>query len=426
MTANRFPCLAQPVLVQSPALKELRQVDEGSAEYLPRVLELASAVFASWELPESADAILSLGEAIVRGRAGGETPEPAGILLLGSEAPEWAATHGMVAEPLRQEQVELGIMARSIEEGTPLVELHPESDAGLTAVANLNQCAAVVCVPLVARQIEPQGLLLVGSSRQAELDEAAVSLLVSLGRHAAGIVHSMRVYQALMTEKERLSELQEEARKRLARDLHDGPTQTIASIAMRANFAGRQVPRDPDLAVREMEKIEVMARQTTREIRHMLFTLRPLILESQGLIPALWQLAERVEETADELVHVEAAPDVIEGVDKGTQAVLFYIVEEAVNNATKHAAAQNIWIRLRREETSLVLTIKDDGVGFNVGSVDANYEQRGSLGMVNMRERAELAGGLLSVTSAEREGTTIEMVLPLFDSPDTEALPPAD
>ena len=401
---------------------------EGSAEYLPRVLELASAVFASWDMPEAANAILNLGEAIVRGAAAGGPPEPAAMLLLGTEDPEWAAAHGMPADDVRQEQVEQGVMGKCIEEGIPMVAERPLADPGLSALAGLSQCATVVCVPLVAPQIEPQGLLLVGSSRPIDLDEGKLSLLVSLGRHAAGIVHSMRVYQALMTEKERLNDLQEEARKRLARDLHDGPTQTIASIAMRANFAGRQVPRDPKMAVSEMEKIEVMARQTTREIRHMLFTLRPLILESQGLIPALWQLAERVEETANELVHVEAAPDVVEGVDKGTQAVLFYIVEEAVNNATKHAAAQNIWIRLRRKEASLVLTIQDDGVGFNVGSVDANYEQRGSLGMVNMRERAELAGGVLGVTSAEREGTTIELVLPLMEesSAGSETAAPAD
>ena len=401
---------------------------EGSAEYLPRVLELASAVFASWDMPEAANAILNLGEAIVRGAAAGGPPEPAAMLLLGTEDPEWAAAHGMPADDVRQEQVEQGVMGKCIEEGVPMVAERPLADPGLSALAGLSQCATVVCVPLVAPQIEPQGLLLVGSSRPIDLDEGGLSLLVSLGRHAAGIVHSMRVYQALMTEKERLNDLQEEARKRLARDLHDGPTQTIASIAMRANFAGRQVPRDPKMAVSEMEKIEVMARQTTREIRHMLFTLRPLILESQGLIPALWQLAERVEETANELVHVEAAPDVVEGVDKGTQAVLFYIVEEAVNNATKHAAAQNIWIRLRRKEASLVLTIQDDGVGFNVGSVDANYEQRGSLGMVNMRERAELAGGVLGVTSAEREGTTIELVLPLMEesSAGSETAAPAD
>lgn len=392
-----------------------------STDYLPRVLELASMVFASWDMSEAADAILSLGEAIAGGGAEGQPPEPAGMLLLEADNPEWAAAHGMPADPPHQEQTGIGVMARSLKEGVPLVAHLPKADPGLSAIAGLNQCPSVLCVPLVAPQIEPQGLLLIGNARQVDIDDGATSLLGSLGRHAAGIVHSMKVYQALMTEKQRLNELQEEARKRLARDLHDGPTQTIASIAMRANFASRQVPRDPDLAVSEMEKIEVMARQTTREIRHMLFTLRPLILESQGLIPALWQLAERVEETANELVHVESVPDVIEGVDKGTQAVLFYIVEEAVNNATKHAAAQNIWIRLRREETSLCLTIQDDGVGFNVGSVDANYEQRGSLGMVNMRERAELAGGVLSVTSAEREGTTIELVMPLVEESSTGA-----
>jgi signal transduction histidine kinase len=99
----------------------------------------------------------------------------------------------------------------------------------------------------------------------------------------------------------------------------------------------------------------------------------------------------------------------------GKQAVLFYIAEEAVNNARKHAEAENIWLRIRSQEGLFLLEVEDDGVGFNVGSVDSDYEQRGSLGMVNMRERAELVNGELRVDSAEGKGTRIRVLVPLTE-----------
>lgn len=144
----------------------------------------------------------------------------------------------------------------------------------------------------------------------------------------------------------------------------------------------------------------------------MLFTLRPLILESQGLVMALKQLAEKVKETHDQNVVVEAEKDVAGNLDMGKQGVVFYIVDEAVNNAVKHAEAQNVWVRLRSQADLFILEIEDDGVGFNVGSVDSDYAQRGSLGMVNMRERTELVNGVLNIESAIGAGTLITVTVP--------------
>jgi signal transduction histidine kinase len=100
----------------------------------------------------------------------------------------------------------------------------------------------------------------------------------------------------------------------------------------------------------------------------------------------------------------------------GKQAVVFYIAEEAVNNARKHAQAANIWVRIKATRDEVVLLeIEDDGVGFNVGEVDATYERRGSLGMVNMRERAELINGILNISSTEGKGTLIKVWVPLTE-----------
>ncbi len=98
------------------------------------------------------------------------------------------------------------------------------------------------------------------------------------------------------------------------------------------------------------------------------------------------------------------------------QAVVFYIAEEAVTNARKHAQAPNIWVRLKLLKDELcLLEIEDDGIGFDVNAVDSTYHERGSLGMVNLRERSELVNGVLHIKSTPGKGTQIQVVIPLSE-----------
>jgi len=103
----------------------------------------------------------------------------------------------------------------------------------------------------------------------------------------------------------------------------------------------------------------------------------------------------------------------VDDLEIGKQGVLFYIAEEAVTNARKHAKASHIWVRLKRAGDLLTLEIQDDGVGFDVAQVEANYEQRGSLGMINLHERAELLNGLMRIDSVRGRGTRIVALVPL-------------
>ncbi len=154
-----------------------------------------------------------------------------------------------------------------------------------------------------------------------------------------------------------------------------------------------------------MGRIEDLARRTTKEIRHMLFTLRPLVLESQGLVAALQSMAEKTKETFSQNVLIKVDENILESIEMGKQGVIFYIVEEAVNNARKHAQAGHIWVNLRLMEQGLaLLEIQDDGIGFDVAAVNRSYDQRGSLGMVNLRDRTELVNGVLDVQSVPGQG----------------------
>jgi signal transduction histidine kinase len=310
---------------------------------------------------------------------------------------------------------ESGLLAQVIETGEPGFSNQVPGDPELARIVALHPCQAVFCVPLQSG-LDTYGLLLFGHPEPEYFTPDCREILLIVGKQAVIAIQNARLYGDLEQEKERMMEIQEEARKKLARDLHDGPTQAVAAIAMRVNFARRLVERDLEAAVDELGKIEELARHTTKEIRHMLFTLRPLVLESQGLVPALQAMAEKMKETYNQCVTVEAEADIVPKLEMSKQAVVFYIVEEAVNNARKHAQAAQIEVRLKAFDTQVaLLEIEDNGVGFNVGAVDAFYDKRGSLGMVNMRERAELVNGVMRIDSVEGKGTLVQVAIPLTE-----------
>lgn len=305
-----------------------------------------------------------------------------------------------------------GLVAQALEAAEAIIHDSVADDPELGQFASLRACQSVVVVPLRAG-FENYGVLVYGSLVPNVFTPDHLELFTAVGNQAIIALQNARLYQNLLEEKERIVTVDEDARKKLARDLHDGPTQSIAAIAMRLNFARRLLEREPARASEELRKIEELARRTTKEIREMLFTLRPLALETQGLVVALQQYFEKLRDTYDLNVILEASPAVEEVLDRNRQGVLFYIIEEAVNNARKHAQAKHIWTRLRVEGTTFVVEIEDDGVGFDLAAVDASYDQRGSLGMVNMRERAELINAVLHIRSAPGAGTKITVLVPL-------------
>jgi signal transduction histidine kinase len=221
------------------------------------------------------------------------------------------------------------------------------------------------------------------------------------------------LYQDLQAEQRKILEKESEARHKLARDLHDGPTQTISAIAMRLNFIRMMLKKKQgyEKITAEVEKVEELARKTTHEVRTMLFTLRPVVLETQGLAAALEQYADRLRQTED--LHVEVDPDGYDGqLGKQTEGVAFAVVEEAVVNAKKHAQASQILIRLRVHNQLFSAEIQDDGVGFDVEDVQRRREA-GHLGLLNIEERAELVGGRCAVQSQPGGGTLVRLDIPL-------------
>lgn len=308
-----------------------------------------------------------------------------------------------------------GIIGQALTQGIPVFGNDAKKDPELQYFLAFQDIRSVLCIPLRAG-FDSFGVLLYGSDQTNAFSDEHTEMLTAIGIQATVALQNAMLYRNLLEERDRIVEVEEDARKKLARDLHDGPTQSIAAIAMRMGIIYKMLERTPAEVPAELKKVEDLARRTTKEIRHMLFTLRPLVLENQGLNAALEQLAEKMKETHNQNVAVRIGRDVEKVLDSHQQGVLFYIIEEAVGNARKHAEAELISVGLYRQDDVVVVKIADNGKGFDLGKVTNNYDQRGSLGMVNMRERAQLLDATLNIDSAPGQGTTITIILPIKDA----------
>jgi signal transduction histidine kinase len=191
-------------------------------------------------------------------------------------------------------------------------------------------------------------------------------------------------------------------RERLARELHDSVTQSLYSVTLLSE-AGRQLAEAGDL-VRiggYLERLGEISQQALREMRLLVYELRPLVLRREGLAGALQQRLDAVEKRAgvDARLLVEGEGELPSPVEEA----LYRIAQEALNNALKHASANNVTVYVRSRDGLVELEVVDDGVGFDLSAV----EERGGLGLTSMRERAEKIGGKLDIISAPGKGTRV-------------------
>ncbi|MFW6183285.1 MAG: GAF domain-containing sensor histidine kinase [Chloroflexota bacterium] len=304
-----------------------------------------------------------------------------------------------------------GIIGEALKQADPTVSSDPQSDPELSKLLTFQSCETAVCIPLRAG-FQIFGAMIIGTEVPVSYEEEHLELFNSVADHAVIALQNAKLYQDLKAEKQRIIQADEDARRELARDLHDGPTQSVAAIAMRVNFIRSLIPRDPDQAVIELDKVEKLARHTSQEIRGMLFTLRPLVLETEGLAAAIDTVVERIQQSHNLPIRF-TGEETAALLDEHAQSIVFSIVEEALNNARKYSEASHVQVRLWREDDLFVAQVRDDGVGFDIKSVNESYSTRGSLGMVNMQERAERVDGSLRIDSRPGKGTAVTLVVPL-------------
>lgn len=306
-----------------------------------------------------------------------------------------------------------GIVARAMDGGDPIPFIKTATDPELDKFTSLRRAHVGVCYPLQSG-LEVYGVVILSSGSNQMPSDQHLRLMRAFINQAAVAFQNAQLYQNLRAERDRIIEAEASARAKLARDLHDGPTQSIAALAMRLDFIRLLLDRDPGQAKQEVEQAREAVMRVGKDLRGLLFTLRPLTLESQGLSAALKQYGERLRDNDSVPIQVQPGNFGNE-LDPNVAGTVFAVIEEAVNNARKHARGANITVQVQQQGSALIATVRDEGPGFDMAAVNLNYAERGSLGMVNMQDRARLVEGTLTVESAPGRGTRVTLRVPFVD-----------
>ncbi|WML54764.1 sensor histidine kinase [Neobacillus sp. PS3-12] len=207
----------------------------------------------------------------------------------------------------------------------------------------------------------------------------------------------------------KIIEAQEDERKRLSREIHDGPAQMIANVIMRSDLIER-VYRDQGgpAAIQEVKSFKKMVRSALYEVRRIIYDLRPMALDDLGLVPTLRKYLQTIEEYHNS-AKIEFANLGLElRLPPKYEVAVFRLIQEAVQNALKHSKASDILVRLEMTKSKIGVLIKDNGEGFDVKKACPK-----SFGLLGMRERVELLEGDLTIESKIGKGTLVYIHVPL-------------
>jgi two-component system sensor histidine kinase DegS len=200
----------------------------------------------------------------------------------------------------------------------------------------------------------------------------------------------------------------EEERMRIARDMHDGPAQSMANLVLQAEILERMIARDPAKVANELAEFKSSVRSALEEIRQLIFDLRPMILDDLGLIPTLRKFIKEYGDKFGLQTRFNVVGDE-RRLAPNLEGALFRIIQESLTNIHKHARGRTADITLNLQPTRVLAVIKDDGVGFDVAAVQANLHRRRHFGLLSMRERTALEKGQLEIRSQTGRGTEVRV-----------------
>lgn len=375
---------AAPAPAEVPAA---RLVPEQTAGPLQTIL-LAAAQQALDLLQVDASQVYTLGEQrrfILR----------AGVPTESLAAPEGnaAITSGLLRHALVNSEV-VTVEDLSAEELTP--------DEAAWVDAGYRGFAAIALSPPLER---PVGVLALLRRTRWRLDRRDAVRLEDLAVEA---VTALRA-NSLAIKVAEVAVLQE--RLNLAREIHDGLASDLAAVVALFKYYEQRRERDPDDASQLLPQLRSMTEEILAGARDILQSLRPKTIQSEGLLASVLKLVDQFGRVnmVETNVSIRGEEDPITAEQK---EVIFQVLRESLSNVRKHSQARNLWVVLDLSTLPWVLTVRDDGRGFDVRRVAEDPKKIGSYGLVGMRERAELLGGTLEIVSQSLEGTLVTLIGP--------------
>src|SRR5438132_4036266 len=376
-----------PVATAPPEAQAARLVPEQMAGPLQTIL-LAAAQQALDLLQVDASQVYTLGE------------QRRFVLRAGVPTESLAAPEGVAA-------VSSGLLRRALEhnEVFTVEDLAAEeltADAAAWLDAGFRGFAAIALSPPLER---PVGVLALFRRTPWRLDRRDAVRLEDLAVEAVAALraHSLAIKVA------EVAVLQE--RLNLAREIHDGLASDLAAVVALFKYYEQRRQRDPEDAGQLRPQLRTMTEEILAGARNILKSLRPKTIRSEGLMASVLKLVDQFGRVnlVETNVNIRGEENTISAEQK---EVIFQVLRESLSNVRKHSQARNLWVLVDLSSSPWVLTVRDDGRGFDVRRVAEDPKKVGSYGLVGMRERAELIGGALEIVSQSLEGTLVTLIGP--------------
>jgi two-component system sensor histidine kinase DegS len=275
---------------------------------------------------------------------------------------------------------------------------------------------SLVAVPIVSGDSSFGTLTLVTLNRLKHFSDRDVTILTAIGRQAGIAIENARLYENLRFYIHRITEAQEEERRRIARELHDETIQTLVVIARRLEVLATLPERLPAAAIPHLDSLEELIGNTLKSTRRFIHDLRPPILDDLGLLATLEGLISNMRETSNIEIDLRVSGKVRRLIPE-EELVLFRIVQETLNNVWRHSGASWVVMHVEFHPGKVRISIEDNGRGFNAPERVGDLVSSGKLGLIGMYERARILGGTLMIRSEAGQGTEIVADVPVHPAP---------
>ena len=315
------------------------------------------------------------------------------------------AWHGLEATPLSTSvRMGEGLVGQAAARRESCIVAEVSEELRSTSGPILYHAGSAISLPLFDED-GLLGVIILAHAQSHHFQDTVLPFLSLLAGQVSLAVRNARAY----LQSEELAIAAERAR--IAREIHDGVAQSLAFSALKLDLVSRLLEQRPEQAKQELANVKTTIRETIQEVRRSIFALRPIDLEHHGFVETIRRYSQDYGQQNNVYINLDIQDSVPLSVK--SEAVLFRIFQEAMNNVAKHAKARSVTVSIGRTESGEgFVSVEDDGCGFDPSSVSGRVSSAGGLGLKQMRERVEARGGKLEVRSHNGQGTSVFASLP--------------
>mgnify|MGYP000363989470 CR=1 FL=1 len=305
-----------------------------------------------------------------------------------------------------------GLAGEVVSSGHPMVvENYRQYSRAIPAFVEAG-IVSVVAVPVMSGEQSFGALAVFSLDETRHFSERDVALLTGIGRQTGIVIENARLYENLRYYIQRITQAQEEERKRIARELHDETIQMLVVISRRLELLTTITEPLPETAIRHLEALRQVVAEALSGIRRFVQDLRPPALDHLGLVAVVEGLTVELGEREGICTHF-----VVKGEPRRlmpeSELMLFRVIQEALSNVRRHARASHVTVELDFQPERLRAIVEDDGRGFNAPERPGDLVTSGRLGLAGMYERTRAIGGVLTIHSESGRGTSVIVEVPL-------------